>query len=84
MPQIPPYICVPTIPHVSSCRYYCGLHSQPGQYGYRNGSRSEAVELCMAVAGEQRSIGPHHVSIIVYILSTIYCTYVEITELAYK
>ncbi|XP_065909149.1 uncharacterized protein [Dysidea avara] len=45
-------------------KYYCGLHSQPDRYGYRNSSRSEAVELCMAIAGEQKLIGPHHKLII--------------------
>lgn len=51
------------IPVMHVCiRKYRGHTTRSELYGYRNGSKIEATELCMVPAGEEHTIGPRLVS----------------------
>jgi len=43
-------------------RKYRGHTTRSELYGYRNGNKIEATELCMVPAGEEHTIGPRLVS----------------------
>ena len=40
------------------CRKHRGRDTNTDIYGYRNGSYLEAKELCMALAGQEHTLGP--------------------------
>ena len=42
-------------------RKYRGHTTRSELYGYRNGNKIEALELCMVPAGEEHTIGPRQV-----------------------
>ena len=44
-------------------RKYRGHTTRSELYGYRNGNKIEALELCMVPAGEEHTIGPRQVKL---------------------
>ena len=58
-------------------RKYRGHTTRSELYGYRNGNKIEALELCMVPAGEEHTIGPRQVR---HIKLTNYHTFVNISS----
>jgi len=53
-------------------RKYRGHTTRSELYGYRNGSKIEAAELCMVPAGQEHTIGPRLVGDIFLIENSSY------------
>ena len=63
-------VCIYTIAVMATSMYgvlvchrkYRGHTTRSELYGYRNGNKIEALELCMVPAGEEHTIGPRQVN----------------------